>query len=279
MTTATYAPRVPVHPDRMGAVKTSGPNLWAILHTSEGGEGVDSAEQLASFLERPGDRPNDSGGQYGASYHVVFDTGRRVIPAVRYDVVAYSAAGANAQGIHGCFPGKARQTRAEWLDPISREYIESCAAWLVDIEAEFGIPIDRVLFPGEMLAGDKGLGDHFTVTQAFGKTNHTDVGPGFPWDVLFADIAALTAPLPEEDDDMKPYIAIPPVEFNGKELMFVSSMIRPANSFDVADGYEQRKMQDIKGRNEVSGKLYRVEQYEAMYMAAGLGVPKPTGIK
>jgi len=195
MSTATYAPRVPVHPDRMGAVKTSGPNLWVILHTSEGGEGVDSAEQLASFLSRPGDRPNGSGGRYGSSYHVIFDTDR-VIPAVYYEIVAYSAGGGNAQGIHGCFPGKAGQTREQWLDDVSRAMIRQCAAWLVDIQAQFGIPVDRKMFPGEMLAGDTGLGDHFTVTEAFGKSTHTDVGPGFPWDVLFADIAALTAPTP-----------------------------------------------------------------------------------
>jgi hypothetical protein len=197
-TVATYAPRVPVHPDRMGNRKTQGPNLWAILHTSEGGEGLDSAEILAGFLARPGDRPNGSGDVYGSSYHVLFDTDQ-VIPAVPYDVVAYSAGGANAQGVHGCFPGKARQSRDEWLDPISRAMIRQCAAWLLDIEAEFGIPVDRYIFPSEMLSGDKGLGDHFTVTLAFGKTDHTDVGAHFPWDVLLADIAALR-PLPPITD-------------------------------------------------------------------------------
>jgi hypothetical protein len=77
-------------------------------------------------------------------------------------------------------------------------------------------------------------------------------------------------PPTDGDDDVKPYIARPPKEFKGQELMFVSSMIRPANSFDVEDGYEVREMDDIKGTNPISGKLYRVEQYEAMRKAAGL---------
>ena len=196
-----------VHPDRYGVVKTV-PNLWAILHTSEGGESTGSAEALCDFMRSPGDRiKRDANGnitqQYGSSYHVVFDTDR-VIPAVPYNTVSYSAGGGNAHGIHGCFPGKAAQTRAQWLDENSRAMIRQAAAWLVDIADQFAIPIDRKMPAYEMLAGDKGLGDHYTVTVAFAKSDHTDVGSGFPWDVLFADIAALTTPTEpiEENADM-----------------------------------------------------------------------------
>lgn len=195
MTYGTYGPRTRVHRDRFGSRKTNGPNLWAILHTSEGGESSFSAEGLSSYMTQPGDRVSSSGTIYGSSYHVVFDTDR-ILPAVPYDTVAHSASGANAQGIHGCFPGRANQTREQWLDPVSRAMIRQCAAWLCDIRDEFGIPVDHLMSPNEMLAGDKGLGDHFTVTMAFGLTDHWDVGPNFPWDVLFADIHALTFPPP-----------------------------------------------------------------------------------
>ncbi len=38
MSYATYAPRINVHPDRYGAVK-SDPNRLFVLHTTEGNEG------------------------------------------------------------------------------------------------------------------------------------------------------------------------------------------------------------------------------------------------
>lgn len=194
MTYAKYAPRVNVHPDRYGSTKTLGPNLWAVLHSSEGGESTSAAEGLASYMTRPGDRPNGSGGVYGSSYQVVFDTDQ-VIPCVPYDVVSYSAGGANAQGVHGCFPGRAGQTRAQWLDPVSRAMIRQAAAWLLDVEVSLLIPTTRITAV-QMRAGQRGYCDHATVTLAFGKTDHTDVGPNFPWDVLLADIAELRQPAP-----------------------------------------------------------------------------------
>lgn len=196
VTYGKYAQRVYVHPDRFGSAKTLGPNLWDILHTSEGSEGTSSAENLARYMGNPGDRTTSTGSRYGSSYHVVFDTDQ-IIPAVPYNVVAFSAAGANSQGVHGCFPGVARQTRTEWLDPVSRAMIRQAAAWLLDIEAQLAIPPVRIT-PAQMRANQRGLGDHLTVTQAFQRTTHTDVGPHFPWDVLYADIQALrgTPPVP-----------------------------------------------------------------------------------
>ena len=208
----TYAPRVYVHPDRYGARKTAGPNTLIVLHTSEGGESEGAAENLASFLGRPGDRPNSSGGFYGSSYQVVFDTDR-IIPAVPYDTVSYSAGGANSQGIHGCFPGKAGQTREQWLDAVSRAMIRQAAAWMRDVATEQGIPLRR-LTVAQVAAGERGYCDHHDVSRAFRKSTHTDVGAGFPWDVLADDITALIIPsliIPPitqtEDDDMQTAIA------------------------------------------------------------------------
>lgn len=204
MTVGTYAARVTVHPERYGSKKSSS-NLWAVLHTSEGSEGHASAEALAAYLGAPGDRPNGRGGMYGSSYHAIFDTDR-IIPAVPYDTVAYSAGGGNARGIHACFPGKAGQTRDQWLDPVSRAMIQQAAAWLVDIEDQFGIPVAIKMTVPEMQQYRKGLADHYMVSLAFRKSTHTDVGPGFPWDVLAADIRSLRNPFPpptnppQEDD-------------------------------------------------------------------------------
>jgi hypothetical protein len=186
MTFAKYAPRVRVHDTRHGPIKTSGPNLWIVIHTSEGAELTGSAEQLGLFMGTPATKTNV------ASYQEVFDTDQ-VIPAVPHNVVSYAAAGGNAQGIHGCFPGKAGQTREQWLDLNSRAMIRQCAAWCIDVSREQNIPLTRI-YSGDLIAGRRGICDHHQVSLAFKRSTHTDVGPGFPWDVLFSDIEELLTP-------------------------------------------------------------------------------------
>ena len=233
--TATYADRITVHPDRYGARKTYGPNLWAVLHTSEGPEHDNAAEQLAGFFGRPGDRDNGRGGRYGSSYHVIFDTDR-IIPAVPYDTVAYSAAGGNARGIHGCFPGRADQTRQQWLTGTSRQMITQCAAWLLDLQAVEHIDL-TIIQPPDLQAGRSGVCDHFAVSLAFRRSTHTDVGIGFPWDVLYADVADLLTP-PQQENHTMLYIAkptFPGVTPNTPHVaVFASGLVRRATNADYA---------------------------------------------
>ena len=196
----SYGPRCSVHPDRVGVLKTLGPNRLFVLHTSEGGEGDNAAEGLCSFLGQPGDKPSPSrpGQFYGASYHYLIDT-TRVLPAVTEDRVAYAAAGANSDGVHACFPGKAGQSREQWLDVTSRAGIAVCAWLMLDRMPKIGIPIRR-LTVSQVKAGWAGYCDHWTITKAYGLTDHTDVGDEFPWDVL-ADALDQTTP-PQEAPPM-----------------------------------------------------------------------------
>lgn len=199
MTFATYAPPIKVHPDRYGAVK-SNPNRLFVLHTTEGGEGDDQAEASAARMTKPGDRQGTSG-PYGSSYQYIVDTDR-IIPAVPENVVSYSAPGANNDGIHIVFPGRAGQTRAQWLDTISSKCIDMCARLLVDRSRALGIPTTQ-LTVAQIKAGARGLCDHNDISQAYGRTDHWDVGPDFPWNELEARIAALTTTNPQPEDDMK----------------------------------------------------------------------------
>lgn len=175
-----YGPRVNVHPDRYGAVKNV-ENRLIVLHTSEGGETTGSAEALGRFMEQPGDRIGING-PYGASYQAVFDTDR-VLPATRDNIVAFAAAGANHDGVHGCFPGKAAQTRAQWLDANSHAMMRQCRDWMRDKSLEHKIPLVR-LTDDEIHAGRRGYCDHWAVSRVYKQSTHTDLGSGFPWDVL-----------------------------------------------------------------------------------------------
>jgi hypothetical protein len=192
VTYAKYGPRTNVHPTRHGVHKTTR-NALAVLHTSEGGELTSSAEALSRFMETP------RSGTNLASYNVVFDTDQ-VIPAVPYDVVPYAAGGGNAIGVHGCFPGRAGQTREQWLDDISFDMIGQAARWLLDVHEELGIPLVRITWQ-QVQNGASGICDHFDISRAFKKSNHTDVGAGFPWDVLFDEIYEISN---ESKPDEKP---------------------------------------------------------------------------
>lgn len=187
-----YGPRCNVHPDRTGAIRQP-PYRLLVVHTSEGSEGNASAENLCSYMALPGDRidPTD-GSRFGASYHYVTDTDR-VLPATPDNVVAYAAAGANNDGLHVCIPGKAGQTRDQWLDGISRAYIGQCAAVMVDLALAYAIPL-RSLPVVDIVRGVAGYCGHVDISNAYHRSDHTDPGPSFPWDVLADDIAALTPP-------------------------------------------------------------------------------------
>jgi len=186
-----YGPRCNVHPDRTGPDRTP-PYRLLVVHTSEGSEGAVSAENLCSFMTLPGDRVNPDGSKYGASYHYVTDTDR-VLPATLDNVVAYAAAGANNDGLHICIPGKAAQTRDRWLDNVSRNYIRQLAAVMVDLALAYSIPL-RSLPVVDIVKGAAGYCGHVDISNAYHRSDHTDPGPSFPWDVLAADIAALTPP-------------------------------------------------------------------------------------
>lgn len=184
-----YGPRCPVHPDRIGPVKTKGPNRLLVIHTSEGSEGPNSAENLCGYISSPGDKVGTNG-MYGSSYHYLTDTDR-VLPAVPSTLVAYAAAGANHDGIHICIPGKAGQTRAAWLDTVSRDYIRRCAEVMVDESEASGIPLVR-LGVADIQAAKWGYCGHYDISRAYHLSDHTDPGPFFPWDVLADDIKEFT---------------------------------------------------------------------------------------
>jgi hypothetical protein len=202
-----YAARCWVHPDRFG-VRKSGVNRLFVLHTSEGGETGESAEALCGFMGQP-KQTYPNGSVNLASYHYVVDTDR-IHPAVPEDVVAYSAAGANHDGVHACFPGKAGQTRDQWLDVNSRAMIRQAAALIVDRCPPNLIPVVQVTVR-QVQAGASGVCDHKVISDAYKRSTHTDVGAGFPWDVLWADVAELTAipEIPKEVEMEPPYVIVP----------------------------------------------------------------------
>ena len=230
MSYANYGPRTDVHPTRHGPRKTT-QNKWVVLHTSEGGELTNSAEALSAFMRTPATKSNV------ASYNCVFDT-NQVLLAVPYDVVPYAAGGGNAQGIHGCFPGRANQTRAQWLDETSFAMIEQAALWILDVCDRYDIPPRRITWQ-QVKNGEMGICDHYDITRAFKKSTHTDVGVDFPWDVLFDEIDAALYPS-EPDQPSQPTQPTTPIDPQKDNDMIGLDLGNPPGGSAPADSWWTR---------------------------------------
>lgn len=147
-----------------------------VLHCMESAEASTTAERCAAyFATLPPDTPKAK--QTSSHYMLDCDT---VVQGVLDHHIAYHAAGANQTGIGLEHAGYARQSRAEWLDPFGDRMLglsvqlaaRLCRRW--DIPATF-------LRAGDLQQKNKaGITTHREVSVAFGRSTHSDPGPGFP---------------------------------------------------------------------------------------------------
>lgn len=147
------------------------------LHTQEGNG---TAESLAGYLQNTANR---------VSYHYTVDNGGTVCDVVDTDFCSWSVLDANPISINLCFAGsRAGWSRQQWLDLMGRGI--EIAAWLAVQDCKkYGIPTTVIAPPYRR---GSGISDHNYVTRVLGMGTHTDVGPGFPWDVFAAHIRDFT---------------------------------------------------------------------------------------
>lgn len=171
------------------------PVRLVVLHTAEGARTVES---LGAFFANAGVQ---------ASSHVGIDD-RGVEQYVPYSEAAWTMLSANSVADQAELCGFAAWSRATWLGQHGR-MLELAAAWVRERCIARGIPI-RKLTPTEVRAGAAGVCGHVDWTLATGEGNHTDPGPGFPWDVVMAiatrGIPPRPAPSPAHPEDTSMYI-------------------------------------------------------------------------
>lgn len=154
----------------------------AIVHTDEG-DPNGKVEDLLGWLAQE---------RAQASYTLVVGRDGRIGRSNDDNYVPWAAGSpANERGLHLCFKGRASQTRAEWL--AQGRQLDAGARVLRDWRDRYGIPLVK-LTGAQMRAGQKGVGGHVDTVDAWHSTDHTDPGPGFPWDVLLAKAAGNTTP-------------------------------------------------------------------------------------
>lgn len=111
----------------------------------------------------------------------------------------------NDAAIHYELCGTA-QTRAQWLDAVSRATIRNAAKQIARDMGKYDIPLIRLQGRQVRNVLAKGLCGHvdWTVGYPEDRGTHTDPGPQFPWDVLFSDIEEfLGGDMAISDEDVK----------------------------------------------------------------------------
>lgn len=125
----------------------------------------------------------------GTSAHYFVD-GDSVTHCVRTTDEAHTALEhGNDDAIHYELCGTA-QTRAQWLDTVSRATIRTAAKQMARDMVRHNIPLRRLTGTQVRDRAARGICGHVDFTTGWPEDGgtHTDPGPQFPWDVLIADI-------------------------------------------------------------------------------------------
>lgn len=149
---------------------------WVVLHTTENQPGT-HAINIIRYQNK----------SRTGSYNIITDTYGHSVRHNDDNYTPWSVAGTKGdyQGLHVSMAVYARFSRAQWLaqNKLLEETARICAGWA----DSYNIPVRR-LTDAEVRAGKKGFIDHHTCSRVFGRTNHWDVGPNFPWDVFLAKV-------------------------------------------------------------------------------------------
>lgn len=114
----------------------------------------------------------------GGSAHYTVDP-EEIVQSVRENVVAWHAPpNTSSIGIELCDPQKGSPAR--WSDANHEAMLRLAADLVRQVATRWKVPLDR-LTVAEVKAGKRGICGHVDVSKAFGQTDHTDPGAGFPW--------------------------------------------------------------------------------------------------
>lgn len=267
------------------------PVQYVTLHYTAGSEGPTSAENGAAY---------DKVRQDGTSTHYFTDSEGPPLQEVPEGDRAHAALyHGNQIGIHIEICGT-RQTRAQWLDPVSLATLKTTAALVAEICDRQGFP-KRRLSTAETRAAwynpagsrPKGINDHNAITLAYPEDGgtHNDVGVEFPWDV-FMDLVLGGTPAPAGGDGSM-LCTYGDNAANGKQNIVASLQFRlialghlPAGSADgwygdntanalAASGATAGGL--ANGRNFGPVEYANLEKIEAQRFGGGAGTPGPVG--
>lgn len=154
-----------------------------VIHTMEIAEHGGAAEACARWFASPAS---------GVSAHYCVDAAE-VIQCVREQDVAWHARGGNTASIGIELAGYAGQGPRGWDDDYSWAVLERAASLAAEVCDRHDVPLRR-LRPPDLVAGRRGLAGHVDVSRAYGKSDHWDPGPAFPWGRFLRLLRVAAAP-------------------------------------------------------------------------------------
>jgi hypothetical protein len=169
----------PNYSSRGGATVTT-----IVLHTAEGARTIQS---LGSFFANPAS---------GVSSHVgIDDTPGTVGEFVQRGSKAWTAANANGWAVQAELCAFAAWDAAEWSRHPNM--LASCAAWIAEEAAAFGIPIVALSAAQAQDPNARGVCQHADLGKMGG--GHVDCGPAFPFAQVLAMAQGQPGPSPQPD--------------------------------------------------------------------------------
>lgn len=153
-----------------------------VIHDMEAPEKGSTAEDVARYFATT---------DVKASAHVCVDN-NSIVQCVADSDVAYAAPGCNSDGIQIEMAGYGNQTRDQWLDEYGVALIDRAADAAAQYCLKYIIP-PRHLTNAELEAGERGIVGHVQVSEVYQRSDHTDPGPNFPWDVFMDRVVAYHA--------------------------------------------------------------------------------------
>jgi len=198
-------PDVPIakwvgHPASFTTGRKSGQPSVIVIHTTDGHEGANDAENGAAYDKRRTD---------GTSTHYFVDSDTIVQEVEHKDEAHAARAHGNDLGVHIEICGLASQSAAQWNDPVSKATLENAAKLVVAIRktGNFGSVVR--LTPAQLRqAWDggkaRGICGHVDITKAFPEDHgtHTDPGVAFPWTAFLNRIKELEKPPAKPDEEL-----------------------------------------------------------------------------
>jgi N-acetyl-anhydromuramyl-L-alanine amidase AmpD len=216
--------------------RKSGQPTVIVVHTTEGSEGLQSAENGASYDQRRTD---------GTSTHFFVDQDSTIQSVKTSDEAHAARTHGNDIGIQIEVCGHAAQDLSQWSDAASAGSIEQAARLCVAIRKKFGatrFPLVR-LTTSQLRAGKHGFCGHVDITNAFPEDHgsHTDPGLNFPWSKLFARITQLeqSGELPVNQTDFNKLMTTWAKSADGKDCIAVAVL-------DASVGYPDRPKRSLR---------------------------------